>query len=229
MKRLLITKFLVISILLTICAEFSAAAQDLVKEISQELCDCIRRNEFKDPTELRPCYDEFFKNNLKEINAYYQTESLSEAQYNEFATMVAATSERDCQYIKDNFPLTTVGETRTKQANVNCDDLKNGEFYYLNKIPGTGVIDTTFFTISGDTYMDQMKNKTTYSKGKIVWREGCKYDLIFEESNDPYRSARFAPGDVYSYEVIANEAQSFFAEILIDNKVFQFQVFKINR
>ena len=123
--------------------------------------------------------------------------------------------------------MTMVGETRFKQENVQCDDLKNGEFYYLNKIPGTEELDATFFTVSGDTYMDQEKNKTTYSKGKIIWKEGCKYDLIFEESNDPYRSALFKLGDVYSYEIVVNEPQSFFTEITIDGRVFQFEIFKI--
>jgi hypothetical protein len=230
MRNRRITKKIYISILsfllLTSCGN-KLSGQDIVDKLTKELCKCFELAEYKNSSETGPCYDELFKKNEKIIREYYKTNELSESQIYEFGNKIAAKSVDNCDYIKNNFPTGIVGEKRAKQLNVKCEDLKNGEYYYLTQRPNSDIQDTTFVTISNDKYLEKMRNKTTYSQSKIIWKNDCKYDLMFEESDDPFRKELLKNGDLFSYEVIANENESFFAEINHKGRVYQYQIFKI--
>jgi hypothetical protein len=212
--------------LLTSCGN-KLSGQEILDDLSKQICECIELAEYKNASELVPCYDKLFKKNGKLIREYYNTNELTESQTYEFANRIAAKIVDNCEYIKNNFPTGIVGEKRTKQLNVNCDELKNSEFYYLTQRPGSKVQDTTFVSISKDEYLEKMRNRTTYSSSKIIWKDNCKFDLIFEKSDDPFKKERFEKGQVFNYEIIANEEDSFFLELDWKGQVYQGQMFKL--
>lgn len=218
---------LILSFVLFISCGNKLSGQDILDKLTEEMCECIELAEYKNSSEVRPCYDKLFEKNENLIREYYKTDKLTESQIYQFSNKIAAKSVDNCDYIKNNFPTGIVGEKRTKQLNVKCEDLKNGKFYYLTQRPNSEIQDTTFVTISKDTYLENMRSKTTYSRSRISWKDDCKYDLIFEESDDPFRKELIKKGDLFSYEVIANEDQSFFVEIDYKGTVFQYQIIKI--
>ena len=211
------------SLLLISCGD-KLSGQEILNSLSKEMCNCIKSNNYKNSAEIGPCYDELFANNMKAIREYYDSKELSEYQIEEFRNKIAVKTLENCKYIKNHFPTGIVGEKRTRQTNINCSDLKNGDFFYLTQRPDSKIKDTTFVTISGDTYLEKMRNQTTYSELKINWTNECEYELIFEKSNDPFKKERFKAGDLFKYEIIANENTSFFVEMDWEGTVLQFQI-----
>ncbi|MEL6696539.1 MAG: hypothetical protein AAFP89_09855 [Bacteroidota bacterium] len=203
------------------------SGQDTLEKLSNKMCDCIESNNFKNAAQIEPCYDDIFANNYDDICKYYMTAELTDSQIDEFGYKIAAKTLEICDYIKNTFPTGIVGEKRSKQAIIECADLKNGEFYYLTQKPGSKVLDTTFVTISGDSYLEKLRNRTTYSKLKINWKDDCSFELVFEESNDPFKKEMLKKGDIFIYEMVANEDESFFIEINWQGTIFQSQIFKI--
>ena len=221
------TYLLILGALIVSSCGNKLSGQDILEDLAKQMCNCIESNNYKNSAEIGPCYDELFANNSKAIKEYYKTEELSDSHIDGFGNKIAVKTLENCEYIKNNFPTGIVGEKRTKQLDLECDDLKNGEFYYLTQRPDSKVMDTTFITISGESYLEKMRNRTTYSQLKINWTNDCSYELIFEESNDPFKKELSKKGDTFSYEVVANEDESFFVEIDWQGTVYQYQIFKI--
>jgi len=136
---------------------------------------------------------------------------------------------KECQYVIDTFQPGIVGneEKVTKQPDLKCDNLKNGDFYYLTKRTEDGIVDTTFVTISNDMFLERMKNGRTYSLLNIKWQDNCKFDLIFKESNDPMKKEISKPGDVYKYEILTNGNKSLFLKTTWMDRSYQFELIKI--
>ncbi len=220
--------FLLFTLLFFASFHSKILSQELVEQSAIKMCDCIELNEYKNASEVGPCYDKLLIKHENLIQEYYDTKELSEVQINEFFNKIAAKTASNCEYIKENFPTGIVGEKRTKQSDVKCDDLKEGEFYYLTQRPASKIQDTTFVSISKDNYYEKMRNRTTYSYSKIVWKDNCRYDLIFEKSDDPFKKELIKKGELFRYEIIANEEKSFFVEIDYKGTVFQYQIFKTN-
>ena len=212
--------------LLTSCGN-KLSGQEILDNLSKEMCECIELAEYKNASEIEPCYDKLFGKHGKLIREYYDTKELTESQIYEFGNKIAAKTIDNCEYIKNNFPTGIVGEKRTKQQNVKCEELRESKFYYLTQRPGSQIQDTTFVSISKDEYLEKMRNRKTYSRSKINWKENCKFDLIFEESDDPFKKEMFEKGQVFNYEIIANENDSFFLELEWKGKTYQSQMFKI--
>ena len=222
-----ITYLIIFGVLIFSSWRNKLSGQDILETLSQKMCDCIESNNFKNAAQIEPCYDDIFANNYDDICKYYKTAELTDSQIDEFGYKIAAKTLEICDYIKNTFPTGLVGEKRSKQAIIECADLKNGEFYYLTQKPGSKVLDTTFVTISGDSYLEKLRNRTTYSKLKINWKDDCSFELVFEESNDPFKKEMLKKGDIFIYEVVANEYESFFIEIDWQGTIFQSQIFKI--
>lgn len=213
-------------ILLTSCGNI-LFGQDILDNLSKEMCECIEVSAYKDSSEIEPCYIALFEKNRKQIREFYTTTELTESQMYEFANKIAAKNIYNCEYVKKKFPTGAVGEKRTKQTNVDCDDLKESKFYYLIQAPNSSRKDTTFVTISKDEYLEKMRDRTTFSRLKIIWRDDCNFDLIFQESDDPLKKEMFQKGQIISYEVIANENDSFFLELEWQGQIIQGQMFKL--
>lgn len=212
--------------LLTSCGK-KLSGQEILDNLSKGMCECVELAEYKNASEIEPCYDKLFEKHGKLIREYYDTKELTESQVYEFRNKIAAKTVDNCEYMKNNFPTGIVGEKRIKQLNVKCEEFKESKFYYLTQRPGSQIQDTTFVSISKDEYLEKMRDRTTYSRSKINWKDNCKFDLIFEESDDPFKKEMFEKGQVFNYEIIANENDSFFLELEWKGKVYQSQMFKI--
>jgi len=212
--------------LLTSCGN-KLSGQEILDNLSKEMCECVELAEYKNASEIEPCYDKLFEKHGKLIREYYDTKELTESQIYEFGNKIAAKTVNNCEYIKNNFPTGIVGEKRIKQLNVKCEELRESKFYYLTQRPNSQIQDTTFVSISKDEYLEKMRDRTTFSRSKINWKGNCKFDLIFEESDDPFKKEMFEKGQEFNYEIIANEYDSFFLEVEWKGKVYQSQMFKI--
>jgi hypothetical protein len=217
------------SILISLFFNQTLLAQDLLGDLAKEMCQFFESKNIKNATETGPCYDELFRDNYSKIEEYYNTESLSESQLIAFSSKISAKTFNNCEYIYDNFPTGIVGEEKIviKQDHVVCDDLKNGKFYYLTQRPNSQIRDTTFVTISDDRFLKEMRDRTTHSLSKIIWKDPCTYDLIFQESNDPFRKESVEYGQVFEYEVISNDEKSYFAKIIWKKREFRYELIKI--
>jgi len=213
-------------IVLTSCAN-KMSGQDTVDNLSNEMCQCIELAGYKNASEIEPCYEELFNKNSNLTKEYYQTDKLSDAQIFELKNKVAAKMLYTCAYLKNNFPTGLVSKKVPKKLNLNCENLKVGKFYYLTQRPDSIIQDTTFVTISKDEYFERMRNNTTYSRLKIVWKENCKYDLIFQESDDPLKKEMFQKGQVFKYEIINEDEESIFVEMEWEGQIYLGEMFKI--
>ncbi len=204
-------------------------AQDIYDKLSRKLCKCVEKEQVKDPSGMGYCFEKLLVNNLEELKDYYNAQTMSDLNMEEIGNKIGAKMIKECDYVIDNFPTGMVGsqEPVTKQQNLNCEDLKNGDFYYLNKRPQTGVIDTTFVTISNNMFLERMKNGRTYSLLNIKWKEDCKFSLEFKESNDPMKKEVSSPGDIYEYEILTNGEKSFFLNVFWRERTHQFELFKL--
>jgi hypothetical protein len=211
--------------LLTSCGN-ELSGQEIFDNLSKEMCECVELAKYKNASEIEPCYDKLFEKHGKVIREYYNAKELTESQVYEFGNKIAAKTVSNCEYIKNNFPIGIVGEKRTKQLNVKCEELRESKFYYLTQRPDSQIQDTTFVSISKDKYLENMRDKTTYSRSKINWKDNCKFELIFEESNDPFKKEMFEKGQVFNYEIIDNQDDFFFLELEWKGKVYQSQMFK---
>ncbi len=216
-------------ILISIFFNQALIAQDLLLDLAKEMCLCFESKKLKNATETGPCYDELFKNNYSKIATYYNTESLSEDQLMEFSNKISAKTFDNCEYIYDNFPSGIVGEEKIvhKQENVVCDDLKNAKLYYLIQRPNSPIRDTTFVTITNDSFLEQMTYQNTYSLSKIAWKDNCKYELTFQETDDPFRKETLKYGQVFEYEIISNTSESFFAKTIWKGRAYRYELIKL--
>jgi hypothetical protein len=217
--------------LLFSCFNQSTSNQDLYDTLAQEMCACLETKSIKSPDKMQPCYDELFAKNTTKLETYHKVSDILEIDMEEFGGKIAARLMNTCTYIPENFPSGVVGDQTkmSKQPNLSCDDLKEGKYYYLTQVPNSEARDTTFVTISGDTYLERMtySGKDTYSLLKIAWKDSCKFELAFQESDDPVKKEMSKPGQIYKYEVMANHEKSFFMNAYWKNKVFLIELIKV--
>ncbi|CAL2103717.1 conserved exported protein of unknown function [Tenacibaculum sp. 190130A14a] len=204
-------------------------AQDFITNLSKKLCKCIEKNEVKNMDEVAPCFEDLIVDNLKEIKKYYNVKSINDINIEELGSKIGVQLTKDCPYILNTFKSQVSGneEKVVKQANLQCNDLKNGDFYYLVKSSKNAKVDTTYVTISNHMFLERMKNGKTYSLLNIEWKENCTFDLIFKESNDPMKKEFSKAGDVYTYEILTNDDTSVFLKTIWRDRSYQFELFKV--
>ena len=208
---------------------YDLTAQDIIDKLSRKLCKCIEKQELKNPNEIGPCFEDLLINNFQEIKEYYQAEMIEEIDMEELGGKVAVKMIKECPYVLDNFPSGIVGNEKKmdRQSDLECDDLKKGDFYYLTKRPDSGIMDTTFVTISNDMFLERMKYGRTYSLLNITWKDNCEFELTFKESNDPVKKELSEPGDIYKYEILTNDNKSLFLKTTWMERSYQFELVKI--
>lgn len=72
-----------------------------------------------------------------------------------------------------------------------------------------------------------MRNGRTYSLLEIKWKNECKFELEFQESNDPLKKEISQPGDIYKYEILVNDENSIFLKTFWQKREYQFELVKI--
>ncbi|WP_121668022.1 hypothetical protein [Mesonia aquimarina] len=221
-------RILTLSILL-FGTSYNLSAQDIIDILSKRLCKCSEKNEIKNVNEMKPCFEDLLITNWKEIKEYYKAETMDEINLEELGNKIGAKMIKECPYVLDNFSsgFMVDEEKVDKQPDLNCNDLKKGDFYYLIERPENGIMDTTFVTISNDMFLERMKNGKTYSLLNIKWKENCAFDLIFKESNDPMKKELSKKGDVYEYEILTNSSESVFLKTTWMDRSYQFELIKI--
>jgi hypothetical protein len=221
-------RIITISILL-LGTSYNLSAQDIIDKLSKKLCKCIEKQEVKNANEMGPCFEDLLINNWKEIKEHYKAETMEDINMEEVGNKIGAKMIKECHYVLENFPSGVVGDEEKveKQPDLNCIDLKKGDFYYLTERPEVGIVDTTFVTISNDMFLERMKNGKTYSLLNIKWKENCEFDLIFKESNDPMKKEISKTGDVYEYEILTNSSESVFLKTIWMDRSYQFELIKI--
>lgn len=204
--------------------------QDIYDKMVKEICECIEKEKVKDASGIGSCFEELLVNNLIELKKHYSVQTMADLDLEKMGYKIGAKLIKECDYAIDNFLSGNVDSTKEvpKQQNLNCDDLKNGDFYYVNKIPEMGIVDTTFVTISKDMYLERMNNGRTYSLLKIKWKDDCKFSLEFRESNDPWKKEISNPGDIYEHEIMTNGEKSFLLTLFWRGKSNQFELFKLD-
>lgn len=205
-------------------------AQDIFDKLSQKLCKCIEKGEVKTPTAMKPCFEDLLVSNIAEIKKYYKSKTIDDLNMEEISNKIGTKLIKTCSYVINNFPSGIVGNEKkvTKQSDLNCNDLKNGNFYYLTERSDSGIIDTTFVTISNHMFLERMKNGRTYSLLDINWKNNCVFNLTFKESNDPMKKELSKPEDVYEYEILTNGDKSVFLKTTWMDKSYQFELIKID-
>ncbi|MBG26779.1 MULTISPECIES: hypothetical protein [Croceibacter] len=221
-------RIITISILL-LGTSYNLSAQDIIEKLSKKLCKCIEKQEVKNANEIGPCFEDLLINNWKEIKEHYKAETMEDINMEEVGNKIGAKMIKECPYVLDNFPSGVVGDKEKvdKQPDLNCEDLKKGDFYYLTERPESGIVDTTFVTISNDMFLERMKSGKTYSLLNIKWKENCEFDLLFKESNDPMKKEFSKNGDVYEYEILTNSSESVFLKTTWMDRSYQFELIKI--
>lgn len=214
--------------LVFVTASSQLFSQDLVNKLSKQLCECLEKEQIKDPNEMNGCFEDIIVNNLKDIKEYYKAKTLDEINMEEFGGKIGAKLIKECQYVLDNFNSGGLDDDQKvdKQSDLKCDDIKRGDFYYTQKNIDKG-IDTTYVTITDTMFLERMKNGKTFSLLDIKWTSNCEFTLTFNNSNDPFKKQMSKKGDIYQYEVLQNNANSVFLQFNWKGKEYQFEMVKI--
>lgn len=182
---------------------FSAASQNLYEELSKQLCDCI--DDTPSLEELNICSERLIIKNYDPILKHFDVNSFDEVNMDEFTSGLIAKLGKNCEKAQ---ALLNEGnqiyiDEKTYKESLNCEDLKDGEFYYFASEYAKEANDTTFVTIKNKNYMERMKGGKTYSNLTINWKSNCEFELKFVNSNDPFKRELSGKGDVYSYKILA--------------------------
>ncbi|MEK6154553.1 hypothetical protein WIW50_14885 [Flavobacteriaceae bacterium 3-367] len=207
----------------------SLHAQEMFDGLTRKLCKCIEREKASNTEDIGFCFEKVMMNRLQEIKEYYDAQTMSEIDVEEMGNIIGAKMMKECDYFLEHFSSDIVGPEKTvkKQPDLRCDDLKNGEFYYLTTRPNTTVQDTTFVTISNGMYLERMRHGKTYSLLKIKWKDDCTFNLEFQESNDPFKKEVSQAGDIYEYEVLTNGKNSYILQLFWRKRNYQFELFRL--
>lgn len=226
MKKHFTSVFFIIALF---TASHQVSSQELIDKLTKQLCGCLEEKKAKSLDDLMPCFEDLIVDNLKEIKKLYNAETIEGVNMEELGNKIGVKLVKECDYVINTFPSGTVEEEKKvkRQPNLTCNDLKKGDFYYLTPNPVLKVSDTTFVTITNNMFLERMRNGRTYSMLEIRWKDKCKFDLEFKESNDPFKKELSKKGDIYEYEVLQNNANSTFIQINWKGKGYQFELFKI--
>ncbi len=209
---------------------YSLFSQDLIDKLSNEICQCAQKKQYKKFNDIQPCFEDVLLTNFKKIKEFYKAETIEDINMDEIGAKIGARIVKNCQYIVSTFGTneTEVAEVVEKDPNLKCTDLKKGDFYYLSKMYNGQSQDTTFVTISNNMYLERMNNGRTFSLLSIEWKNDCAFELKFKESNDPMKKEFSEPGEIYKYEVLTNKGNSVFIKNTRKDKSYQFELIKIN-
>jgi hypothetical protein len=154
---------------------------------------------------------------------------MDELDFDKIGVEIGVHLTKECSYIQPYLvnPINKIDKDFIPDANLDCSELKNGDFYYVQPNPITKVNDTTFVSIKDKMYLERMRNGSTYSLLDIQWVDDCRFDLIFQNSNDPIKSNLSKKGDKYEYQMISSTPKSFVVKIKWLGQEYKFELHKI--
>ena len=220
-KRLTIF-FLIISF------SFNSFGQDMSSKLAKEICACLEKEKVTSIKKMNPCFEKVLVNNLKEIYKAYKIKTIDELDLDKFGIEVGSKLMKECDYAINNLmPEENKFEKDfVPKKNLDCSDLKAGDYYYLTANTDTQKKDTTFVTIKKKMFLERMDNGRTYSMLDINWLDKCKFELIFKHSNDPIKNGMSVPGEKYKYQMVSSTPNSYILKSFWKKREFKVEFFK---
>lgn len=203
-------------------------SQDMSKKLAEKICKCLEKEKIKTIEQMNPCFEKVLIENLKEIYKVYKVKSIEELDFNKLGIEIGAKLMKECDYALEKL---TPEENKFKknfvpEKNLDCSNLKNGDFYYLNLNTITKTKDTTFVTIKKNMFLERMNNGRTYAMLDISWKNDCEFELIFKDSNDPLKNAMSKSGEKYNYKVVSSTSNYFILKLFWRKKEYKIEFFK---
>jgi hypothetical protein len=195
--------------LLTSCVNYDT------KVLGDKFCECLEKNKsISDTNRLIECY-KYVTNNYKlkfPDSHLMQMDIYLFKNCSEFAKI---TTSKNGKFSTDKTSI--INDTSECKRFLNIK-----HFYYL-----TNQNDTTFVEINNNIWTERLNNNTYYSKLKIDWTSACSFQLIFIESNHPYKSKLSKRGDTYNYQIIDSRPDFYRLTLIMKNYYTEFNLYKI--
>ncbi|MCK7591447.1 hypothetical protein M0G43_12745 [Subsaxibacter sp. CAU 1640] len=220
-----------LTLVLILVMPLMASAQDkLIKKVSKQICKCLEKDNFPNIDDAEPCFEKALILNAEDLMKQYNVESFTDLPFDEIGVDISKELANNCQkallYLAD--PLSEMEEEdKVQDPNLDCSELKNGDFYYMQTNPNTAKIDTTYVTIKDKMYLERMNSGKTYSMLDVEWKDNCNFDLIFKHSNDPFKKNLSEPGEIYTYEVRRSTPNSFIIVTKVGGNEYKFEFVKM--
>lgn len=214
--------------LILFSSSLTLLAQDLPKKMAKKICKCSEKKNITKIEDMDPCFEKVVMDNIKGLYKYYKVETLDEIDFDGLGAEIGTYLIKDCDYLAEYLTNENnkLSDDFVIKENLDCTILKNGDFYYYQENFETKKNDTTYVTIKEDMFLERMNNGKTYSKLKVEWLDECKFELTFENSNDPVKNAFSKTGDKYLYEVIDSTTNYFTIKLNWNGQDYKFDLFK---
>lgn len=224
MKPLLLTLFALIF--------FSTAsiAQDLINILSNQICECLEKENITNMEDGNACFEQVLVKNLDKLYEYYNVKTLEEINFDKMGADIGAILTKECDYMVRYFtnPINKFEEEFIPEKNLDCSALRSGEYYYVSPNITTKVNDTTYVSIKDNMYLERFNDGRKYALLDINWSSDCKFDLIFKDSNDINKNAFSKKGDIYSYEMVSSTPRSYIIRMTYKEQDYKFELFTID-
>jgi hypothetical protein len=226
-KQLLI---FLLATLVTSINSHSQEKEELLQTISNQICECLETDKIKDPNKMDICFETSILKNLDGVLKIYNIKKIDDFDANQFGLDIGVLLMKTCQYALEHLTPSEykIEDDFVPKEDLNCTQLKRGDYFYVFPNQVTKGSDTTYVTIKDKMYLERMQNGRTYSMLDIKWINDCKFDLIFKDSNDEIKSRLSKPGDVYHYEVIETTPNSYIIKTTWMKQTFKFELVKLN-
>lgn len=203
--------------------------QELHEKLARELCKCVEKQKLEKIEDIEICMQTLIIDNAEKLLKFHNVKLITDLSEDVFVD-IGAKFTKNCDYamrlIKN--PIKEKMNNDTSEIFLKCNEFKEGEYYYLvAKGMETTQMDTTFVTITKTHFYERMNSGKTYSNLKIHWKDNCKFDLEFVESNDSFKKNLSKPGEIYSYEIVRTTPDSVYLKILYREVEFHFELIKI--
>lgn len=179
-------------------------------KLSKQFCKCLEENNITSLKVAEPCFEQVMFKNADELYKFYKVNKFEDIDFDAIGNQIAVYLVKECDYIQPYLidPIESKTKDTLSYKKLECKRIK-GDFYYVQMNQFTMKSDSTFVTITDNIYLERMKNGKTFSLLDIEWIDDCNFEIIFKESNDPFKKALSKKGDVYKYEIISSTYNSF--------------------
>lgn len=206
-------------------------SQKVYDKIATKICKCLEKEEVKTEEGLSSCFERTLMSNIDGLYKHFDAKTIDDIDMDEAGGVIGAHLAKNCDYISDVF-ADEAGKESTfiePEEGLNCLNIQQGEYYYINEVKELNIKDTTYVTLTNTMYLERIRGGKTYSMLDINWTSDCNFELTFKDSNDPLKKALSNPGDIYTYEVIKNTPTSIIVETFLQKKKYQVEFFKVKQ
>lgn len=198
--------------------------------MANQICDCLEKENVLDMEDGNACFEQAMVKNLDRLYDYYNVKSLDEINFDEMGAEIGAVLAKDCAYLLSYLtnPINKFEDDFVPEKNLDCTGLHTGDYYYISPNLTTKVNDTTYVTIKDKMYMERFDAGRKYALLDINWTSDCKFDLIFNHSNDMFKNAFSKKGDAYSYEIVSSTPISYVLKMIFKEQTYKFELYKMD-